>query len=314
MNNCFLNYIVLEGLSPTIVPRSGLYINDLPGITIDMFEGLVKSDQIDVQDFWNRLYKRGKENFIIEITKRLNDTFYVEKIIESQITGSFDIDHTVNDSTENEAGVVIDFFKTKYSSTEIQTIKIYSNSSISTQILIKDYNTNQVLATLNADLEDGENEIDVFQTFQNKKIKIVYDPLTVDSYITTAYKEGWYIGKSNCNDCDGFGSASITQLNGGGIIVEYVTKCSVEAFICSRLSIFKQAFWYWLGVELMKDRMTSENTNCFTIDREKAKELLGFYEDEFSSSIDPLLKDLKVKDDYICFNCKGLVTKKTSLP
>jgi hypothetical protein len=316
MNNCFENYITLEGLSPSVVSRSGLYINDLPGVTLDMFEGLVKSDQSDVLDFWNRLYKRGKANFIIEVTKRINNSFYLEKVIESQISGSFNENHEINDTVEIEAGVRIEFLKSKYSTTEIQTLVIYSAAPVTTTLVIQDAVTSEELLSKEVELEDGENTIDIFKSFANKKIKILYNPAEVASYKTGTYKDdiNWFQSTKSCSDCSGYGSASISQINGGGLIVEYVTKCSVERFICSRLDTFKQPFWYWLGVELMKDRVTSENTNCFTIDREKAKELLGFYETEFMNIIDPLLKDLKVKDDSICFDCKGVVTKLTSLP
>jgi hypothetical protein len=315
MNNCFENYISLEGLSPEISPRSTLYINDLPGVTLDMFEALMKGDHEDTLEFWTKLYKRGVENFIDKVSNKLDGSFNVAKVIDSQKTGVFIKPFELNNYETSESGVKLDLVHTKYSQTEISTISIYSVEAVpEVEILIIDDETEEELWSETIDLTEGVNIIDVFENFDRNKLRIVYDPTLVASYRTKAYSNdssSYY--SSSCVSCNN-GSTSITQLNGGGLIVEFTTKCSVEKFICSQLSRFKLAFWNWLGVELMTEALMSKNTNCFTIDVEEAKRNMSFFESEFNEKIDSVIKNLKIKDDHVCFECKGAITRKISLP
>lgn len=307
MKNCFDNLITLGNISPEITPRSGLFVTDLPGISLNQFEALVKDGQTGVDEFWDKLYKRAKTTFLSQITARLNDSFHVEKVISSELSGVFVPERTINDS-ESKAGVSIEFLKSKYSVIEIQTIQIWSVGAVEGAIIeIIDNDTEVTIKTIEADLNDGFNIIDVFEQFENENIRVVYDPTQVQSIETTNFK---HIKKGCCTLC----TRGVEQINGGGLQVEFSTLCSLELFVCSRIGQFKTAFWYWIGVELMKERLTSELTNCFTIDLEEAKRLLDIYDGEFQSALDPILKNMKIKDDHVCFDCKGSVTKKVLLP
>lgn len=312
MINCFENYIGLEGLSPEISPRSGLYVNKLPGVTIGMFSALQNEDQDSALEYWETVYQRGVNNFIDHVAGRIDKTFHVEKVIESKLSGEFDKPFLINNAAATEAGVEITLITSKYSLTEVQRIKIYSidtPSPSTTTLSIIDNETEAVLWSKEIDLEEGLNVIDVFESFESEKIRVVYSPLAVQSYTTSLITRP----HKGCYSCFN-GSSTVTQLNGGGLVVEFQTKCSVEAFICSQLSRFKNAFWYWLGVELMTDAIMSRNTNCFTIDREQAQQNLGFYEGEVEKKLDLALNNLKIKDDVLCFECKGSVSRATILP
>lgn len=308
MKSCFENYIALEQLSPEVIPKSGLYINRLPGISVDMFSALADSDVVDGAEFWSNLYDRAVSNFVNSLSGMLSKQFEIEKVLESKPSGLFVKPFEANLTDQDDAGVSLDFIHTKYSTTEIKSIKYYSltESSPSTSILlIIDAESEELLDFIEIDALPGLNKVDVNKSYDANKIRIVYDPFVITSYITADYK---YDNHGTCN------SSRITQHNGGGLVIEYITKCDIEKFICSRLSIFKNAFWYWLGVELMTERMLSENTNCFTIDREKAKDLLSFYENEYLKQITPIIENLNVKDDMACFNCKNVYSKKIILP
>src|SRR6187431_2107088 len=114
MNKCFVNYITLEGLSPEIAPRSGLYINDLPGVTLAMFTGLMSEDQADIEEYWQSLYRRSVNNFVDEVSIRMNQEFYVDKVIDSQRSGIVIKPVEVNFTTEIQAGVLLEVIKTRY--------------------------------------------------------------------------------------------------------------------------------------------------------------------------------------------------------
>lgn len=316
MTNCFVNLIGLEGLSPEVTPRGGLYINHLQGITLGMFQALTNEDRDGTFDFWNKIYDRAVINFITEVASRLDNSFYVEKVLESHVSGQFNKPFEINDSLEMEAGVKIEVTRSKYSTTEIQTIKIYSIGSPDPEnvvVSIVDDQTEEILWTSINNLTEGVNSIDVFESFDATIIRVVYLPSEIASYTTSKEDYNKYQSKKFCNTCCD-GDSTIEQINGGGLIVEFNTKCSVEKFICSRISQFKVAFRWWLGVELMKEALMSRETNCFTIDRKEAQDNLGVYLQEFDNALSSVLKNMKIKDDHLCFDCSGTVTKRLLLP
>ena len=103
------------------------------------------------------------------------------------------------------------------------------------------------------------------------------------------------------------------EINNGGLIIDYETKCDVQQFICTRLNTFKNALWYAIGMELMLERLTSENTNMFTIDAEKAT---GLIEEVYQPKFDQALKNTKIKvlDDPNCFICRSPVRAVPLMP
>jgi len=317
MNKCFENYITLEGLSPEIPPRSKLYINDLPGVTLAMFTGLMDEDQSDIEEYWESLYRRSVANFIDEVSIRMNQEFYVDKVIDSQRSGVVIKPVEVNLTEEIQAGVLIEVIKTRYSTTEIQTIDIFSVGSPASKAKLRiiDDETNQVLWSKVVDLLVEVNTVDVFENFDCQRLRVVYDTDQVYSYQTVRYKDdnSYYGSTKICDPCT-YQETKVTQLNGGGLIVDFLTKCSIDLFVCSQLSRFKGALWYYIGYELMIDAIHSKNVNCFTIDREEAERLRDYFWSEIDKKLNNAINHLKINDDWTCFNCKGTISKVTVLP
>ncbi|HZI26333.1 MAG TPA: hypothetical protein VFD46_14710, partial [Chryseolinea sp.] len=143
---CYTNYIELDNLVPS---RTGLYLDSLPGIDVVMIDGLRKSGN-DSDTTWGVLYKRAWDNLVSDVTKALNDKFYVDTKIVSRETSSFKDDY----NSSGNAGIKLTLTLSRYSKIHVISVGLWSQSS-HTDAVINFYDTDadgELLLTLTEDL------------------------------------------------------------------------------------------------------------------------------------------------------------------
>jgi hypothetical protein len=110
-------------------------------------------------------------------------------------------------------------------------------------------------------------------------------------------------------------SGTVTQENGGGLNVKYNVVCSVEKYVCENINLFKTAYWYRIGVELMDEALLGNRLNRFTtMTEERATERSGYFGTKYTNNITEATKSANIKEDPICFSCKNTVHAKTVIP
>ena len=313
---CWSNYITPSIDTPS---RSGLYANGLPGVTLNLLDELTKDEQADFEEFWDYIYNLAKINFINDIQSRLSDKFHVDLKLVSRETSKFNNENT----NSGLAGVTLEYSLPKYAKLQILSIGVDSlieyASPEFTYTIYEDDANGRVLLTDTAALEDGRNTIDVYQDFEADKIFIAYnaDDYRLKSTENKYYANCSYFDKLSCTfPCYTSGySASVTQVNGGGLNVKFVVHCSIEKFICENINLFKNAFWYRIGVDLMRERLLSDRFNRFTtLTTARAEQLLELYDTEYIKHADNSVKNLRIQEDDICFECKSTVSATSLLP
>ena len=104
-------------------------------------------------------------------------------------------------------------------------------------------------------------------------------------------------------------------MNGGGLNVKFILYCSIEKFILENLPLFQFALLYRLGVDTMKERLTTQRVNMTTVlTEERAKELLAVHNEDYKAALDAATMSIKMTEDPICFMCKKTVSAKINLP
>lgn len=304
MRACFTNFITIRDRATS---KSGLYVNDLSGVTTELFDKLKTSDDVDIDGFYTRFYERSVNNFITTVTGQLGTEFYNYKVIESRITGEFDEGY--NTTTEEYAGVQIWPNRSKYLEHQVLRIKfnVEAVASPVPDIYVFDKVGGNLIDTITLEsITEGENEVQIYNTYDSERLYIAFKPSEISLKETKTYDRHY--------DEQPFAS-SVSQVNGGGLIVEFNSVCSPERFICSRLQAFKYAFWHFLGLELMKERILTDKINKFTIlSIEQAERLGDEYQKKFDDALKAILQHHRVSDDKLCFECRGAVSRKTLLP
>lgn len=322
----------LDGIvSPdkTISSRGGLYANLLPGVTLAMLDDLTKDEQVDYLEFWSDIYARAKVNFVNDIQTQLSGKFHIDQKLVSRETSQFDPAVV----TVSNPGLQIYFFASKYTRIYVASIQVYSNTTV-TGAVFTFYDTDQngqIQSTVTSNLSIGLNTIYVDQEFEVvDRLFIGYNSTTLtlrqtenryfNNYAYSAFDKlacsyPCFFGGYNYGAEGGEWSCSVFQINGGGLNVVFNIVCSIEKFICQNINIFKVAFWWWIGVELMTERIMSDKFNRWTtLTSERAAELLEMYQSNYDKHLKASTGNLKMTEDGVCFECKSAVKAKPMLP
>ena len=315
--SCYQNYVTIDR---TTQSRSGLYAVDLPGVELSMLELLTKEDQADYLEFWEMIYKKAWDNFVSDLTHALQDKFYVDSKLISRETSQFksDIGGT------GLSGVTIEFQLPRYARLHIISCDIWSNSSYSSpEFEVKVYDQDadgDELASVTQEVTEGANTVFIDQEFETNKVLVAFDrDMFTDlretenkRYLNSPYMSYTPI---DCSfDCGGY-FGRITQYNTGGLNVKYNVICSVEKFACENINLFKQAFFFRIGLELVYERIFGNRLNRFsTMTLERQEELTKYYSLEYEKNLERSVRSQGMQEDPYCFSCKALVSRRSDTP
>lgn len=259
---------------------------------------------------------------VSDISIGLQNKFFVDSKVVSRITSSF---LTAYNTSTGLAGIKTEFALPRYGRIHINTIEVFSAQAYdSPEATITIYDTDEngeVLYEGGHTLVEGRNTIAINRDFEVDNLFIAYDTeqlelkKTENKYYKSAYLN-W--GKLDCTFlCSLYGdyTGRVIQVNGGGLNVNYLVVCSIEKFACENINLFKMAYWYRIGVELMDEALLGYKLNKFvTMTAERAEERGGYFGGKYSQNITEALKSQNIEEDPICFRCKSTTMSKTILP
>lgn len=167
-------------------------------------------------------------------------------------------------------------------------------------------------------LNIGSKTVEVDDYFEVDKLFIAFEPnsnfrKSENRYYPNAYYNTF--NKLSCTfPCYGQ-SASVTQVNGGGLNVKFIVFCSIEKLIEENISLFQYALWYRIGVDLMIEARVSDRVTRFTVlSPERAVELMEVFNTDYQAALEAATMNIKMQEDPVCFLCKRPIQAVTSLP
>jgi hypothetical protein len=306
----------------SIPSRLGLYANGLPGVTLSLFDDLTKDEQEDYLEFWDDIYQRSWDNFASDVQTLLADKFHIDLKLISRETSKY---QAGTNEASGLAGALIEFPLSRYSRFHLVSISVKSNEAVDESpgaaFPIYDDEDGNLIDTVYGELlVVGLNEVGVNQDFetQTDKIFVAFDPAelslkkTENRYFDTDQISA---DKLSCSFPCGYGEGSVRQINGGGVNVKFNIYCSIAKVICENINLFRLAFWYRIGVELMIERRLTDRMGRFVnMTEERAVELMGIYQGEYDKHLKNSVRSLSMREDPVCFQCGSIVDASTVLP
>lgn len=310
---CQDNYIELDNFIPS---RSGLYADSLPGIDIETIDSLRKNAK-DSDETWDLLYGRAWNNLISDVSKNIQDRFFVDSKIVSRETSAFLAEY----NSSGLAGVKLTFNLSKYTKIHLLSVSLWSQI-VYTNAPIYVYDTDEdgeLLDTFTQNLVIGRNTINIDTDYETDLFVAIDTAIYTIKKTETKFYHGMtahdYLGSILCDFEICGGTGAIQQVNGGGLNLKYVVYCSIEKFVCENLNLFKMAFLWKIGVEITDERRYGERLNRLTIMTvERATELQEYYAKRYELEILDAIKSQNIREDNVCFACKNTVTTQISLP
>ena len=79
--NCLSNYIGLRGCG-TSTSLSGLYINDLPGISLKQIVSLTNEEEATYLDMWNMIQRRAESRFSLDVREAMTKYYKLNSLMQ----------------------------------------------------------------------------------------------------------------------------------------------------------------------------------------------------------------------------------------
>lgn len=323
---CLNNYIGLKGCG-TSAPPSGLWLNDLPGVSLKQMVSLTNEEEATYIDMWNMIQRRAQLKLSSDVREIFSKQYRLNSLMQS-----INLGNRIGDAQANPGmawdyqGFTIemiesgtdDYVPSPLASIHIQELKFYANQIQSQTVDIKifDLNTNEELFSYTLTKQLGWNTIPVHTTFHNNYSfnswslfigyagigEGSYNPLDMPLHHTTPtccdvrLRGAYKVGDNYTYGNDSWGLSGIF-----GVL------CSWDAIICQNKEIFKRPYWYALGVELLSEQIYTTKINRYsTVDNAKAERLREEYQTEYNKMLEQLSNGMKLDCDC-CIECSGQV-------
>jgi hypothetical protein len=330
--DCLKDYIGIKGYGSQ-EPLSGLYINQLPGITLESIDKIADKDQGNFTGVWDDVQTRAGNRLEKDLRIALRNRFKLKGIKSFSVAKPVLSEDTI-EAAEEYRGVIIDLGIDKSAFLAISVNQITLNlPGTVTSLVLKIFELTEndeciELLTKTKANASGKCVINIARKFSAKKIFIAVDATTAEllsaEYNNTVAYDCFRILCDICEDCKPSisGASSLVASPGEitksdevyGIEVGFSVMCDLTSIACFNKPEFTDVWMYLLGAELMIERSFSSRLNRYTtIDREQASELSGYFTAQYEKALKEAVNAIELKDDC-CIECNPLVRTTTSLP
>lgn len=316
-------------------PTSGKFVDDLEGISTELVHSLQESDMASFGELWRKVETRAIDNYINDIKLTADELGnYHEQFYESQRLNIQEPRKTIGN--ENSLyGLKIEIPYSPNINIELSDLTFYSLNTDAVEgqrnVVIHDLITgDQVYQSDAFTAVEGLNKVSIDITLEPQYQKISYfiginvsglDLLQSkeDCYQPRNTHDRRYYDDCGCYDNEEFDiypskcpdNLTIIQENnlvkresGYGVAVNFKAECSIEKYIDDNLKEFCISFWYYVGAELLKEKLSSLNTNYFAVtDLERTEYVKNQLIKKAKDSMKRVLKSAPL--DSLCYDCYG---------
>jgi uncharacterized protein YnzC (UPF0291/DUF896 family) len=331
---CFEGYIGLKHCSLE-EPTSGLYVNDLAGITTELVAKVHNSDNFSFKEQWESIEKRSINRFLSDVKNIISDEYTFDEVNyqTNRITRG-EASPVVVPATNGEIGTYLRLPRSKYATLNVKNIFVHSETELDTvtNYKIVDINTKKVLKSEEITVKKGYNifNVDFLIEPSYSAIEVVvvvemnFDSITTstdyweDCECRRPVSQVWPTNEEVVIWATEPTEYVYEYLNltseGKGVWVDAEILCSSRVFTCERKESLKLAYWYLLGVEVLNEKLNSNRLNVFSqTNVEQTTALRDDYQAQYLGSLKRTLKNIKINDSY-CFTCKPQVNYGGMLP
>lgn len=313
--DCLDNYIGLRGCGTT-TPTSGLYVNDLPGISLKQIVSLTNEEEKTYLELWDMIQRRGQNRFSLDVREQMGKAYKIKSINQgisvpaySTGTGTAAITAEYGFTVEYN-GQNIDYVPSPLSYIHIQKVDIYVDQTGTYNLNFIDIDNSYPLLAISQTLYNGQkNTVEVNHTFNN--ISRIFGGITLQAANNYTSIQAPAITGECCGALSRGayydGNTFVYGQETYGLCVTYTVGCSWDGLICLNKNIFSRAFWYLLGIEVLTEVIYSTKLNQFTtVNLQKAQDLRTEYQVEYMKALTQVAEGMNLDCDC-CLECSGSV-------
>lgn len=332
MANCFESYIGLKGCG-SAAPKSGLYLNSLPGISTELVDKIANADQISFAGVWSDVQTIAKGQILNDIVNYLGEKINFHEIAYQTKRPRPSRTKENIAASADYRGVLIEAPESRYSQIRVKSLFVFSATA--GEALLKAWNVwdgSEVLSqtvTLVVGLNEIALDLAIDLTFSENSVFIGLDCSTTDTiYFLQQEDDFWNFWDDECPYMGGYSSQPL-RIDAASMAVsdlpdyETITRtskplgvwvtaeivCSSDLYLCENIRHFRVAIQYLLGWQLLMFKLASPRVNFFTSSKEDVTEkLMSSFKEQYESNIKRTLAAIPVEGSGYCFDCEGVDT------
>jgi hypothetical protein len=283
--------IGIKDYSACSTPESGLWINELPGMSLKKAANVTPEQWQSGNEFIKSCIKMAVKHVFDEFATELQPYFDFNLIVQSRVINKYKT--TLIPLANLERGIVVKRWRSEAARLYINEIYINVAQAGSATIKVIDgANTTEYSAVLTA----GLNTVIIRYKAEQEQIKIVFNQNTFDTYDLN------YSAATGCSTCGGgnpnknifvTGWDGVKEVNGKsfGIGVNVNVQCYEENILCYLIPKMSFLIWYKSGIVFLNEYINSDRINHATLfGKEQAKETLANYQEEYKTKYKILIK------------------------
>ncbi len=319
--DCLIDYILLRPCGYTL-SKSGLYLDQLPGIDVENIDALADSEQITYQGVWNDLQATASATFSEDIISEFNKRYQLK-----QITQTIDIGKLVDDTSldapiaNTSNGMLLETSlegspcaASNLQKFFVQEINFYwkgTNIAPEFTLTFQDADTRKVEYTITvSDAVAGWNNVWIDMDFNCRRlyvlasgnfddyVKLDISQFNLDGYslLTWGMQNSYLWFNWTGQGCqsrargvqyNGVANQNILGTNTFGLSPVFSVKCSFDSIVCANKKHFASAWQHCLAIELMNYRINSDRINKWTtIKKEQAIKLQELFTLKYRGGVD----------------------------
>jgi len=322
---CLSDYIGLRDCGVE-VPESGLWVNDLPGISTELAEKSANREQVNFLGVWRSVqagaFQRLKTDVVAAMNKRVNFNTTLYQTERPVLVKPF----VWRAEAIGSRGGILRSPSSRYSEIVIRSLYVFAKIAVETTVTVIDLQTQAVLATEPVTLAAGFNAI-----LLKEPVRVALATGKQEVYVSLEAVEGLELAEfdphrlpltsphhrnrnCDCEDEDDLAAyfarldSDLVALPNAGkptLWVDAAFTCSLEAFICEHREQLATPLWYSLGEKLLAFKLLSPRLNVFTTSLlEQTESTAKSYYAEYQKTLEQTLKVLPLAGSGFCFDCK----------
>lgn len=325
---------VANGCGTVTTPSSGLFVNDLPGISLKVADAAVNSEvESGVQLIEDKI-TYAENRMVQDIRTFIQPRMRARSVIETDTAGRYEDDlDPVALEVGKYKGILVELHSQEYYSFYLNTVNVKLDAVVTTNVLVINLMDGKIQdqfpVTTVADVPTPV----VINTEYPVNRQLVQLLIAIDSGVAGTFDSNLFATTGHgCHDCSSrrgsvtdFSPVEILQAspfiknntvsinNTNGLSVDYSVNCSVTPYICNMGGVLAYPLRLRAGAEIMMELINSDRLNSIvTIKGAQNQELLETFEDQYEQSMQQILQNLSIPNDR-CFRCTPAITKRAAL-
>lgn len=331
MLDCLDNIIGVDKTCAPQAPKSGLYIQDLPGIDLKVADAVINSDYASGVRFLLSKIEFAKNLMLAQVRSQLQDKLRYGTILSNENIGYVDYSETIPADAGSLTGIQINVLDYSYFELYLQSFSVFATESKTINVYVYDLITGSLLDTFEAaTIANTEVNVQVNKTYYSQRKDL-------NLFICTSNNLGHYqarLTKRHCSSCSTGVSNGYANINAsavidslpiidrnlqgatstGGLSISYSLSCSLEPFLCNMAGMLGFPLLYKAGSAIMDEAINTGRLNGIVLTKkEDWQTLKEDFEAQYISSIRALMSNIKLPED-ICFSCNNTIRKVIQIP